>query len=108
MTHQELISKWHTFLSIDPRWQISLSYSDDPQDPDGSIRFQSERWEAELTLNLNALHPEAVIVHELLELSFWEMSEIWEVCGRRNTPIDLIMGRARNRLIETLVPLIMK
>lgn len=116
----KLIRKWRRILSIDPRWEMYVVLetgnikTPDKQECEAYLTFHTERWQADIHLpkdkGLDEL--EHQIVHELLELSFYEKYDIWwhlvDSVGadapQLRDALNEQFKAANNRVIEKLVP----
>jgi hypothetical protein len=113
----DLVKAYRTFLRLDPRWNIQVKL-EKLEDAWGEIDFLSEGWTAYISIDSDRTDDELeltnTIVHELLELATWETYEIIErVLDQDETDsaiysdsIKQIYKAARNRFIETMIPIV--
>lgn len=108
-----LVAEYRSILRIDPRWEIEIRCDGSNPDEWGNIDFNSEVWYATITISDDRCEYELerTVVHELLELASYETYELVETLlpdedNVFSTAFDLAYRAARNRHIETMVPLV--
>ena len=108
-----LLRRWRKRLNLDPFWQIEVEPATGCL---GSVRYDHHRCEALVKLAPDlGENLERVVVHELLELLLWELGVLYEDLleshvrepGSREA-LRLSHAAARNRLIERLIPALLR
>jgi len=113
---QRRMQKWARVVNVDPHWKLKLIHCDDPVAA-GQVFINSERWEATIAVNKAVPSEEIdwVLVHELLELSFYEIrSSVVHLMknliedDKVRTAVYAQWAGSINRFIEKMVPIILK